>query len=91
MSTQAVLGASPPLPDDELEEAILDWVRARFDRWPIEALHIDSVSLAATLGVSRKRINRAIRALSSRHLIEPFLRTEEEVAAGVPFLHQLVE
>ena len=91
MSAQAVMGAHTPLPDDGLEEAILDWVRARFDRWPIEALHIDSVSLAATLGVSRKRVSRAIRALTSRHLIEPVLRTEEEVAAGVPFLHRLVE
>ena len=77
--------------DVELEEAILDWARFRFDRWPIEAIHLDRIKLAATLGVSRKRADRAIRALHRRRQIEPVVRTEEEVAAGVPYLHRLVE
>ena len=76
--------------DDELEKAILDWIRDRFDRWPIEALHLDRMNLAATLGVSRKRADRAIRALHRRRQIEPVLRTDKEVAAGVPYLHRLV-
>ena len=77
--------------DGELEQAILDWVGARFDRWPIEALHVDRRYFAATLGVGRKRADRAIRALSRRRQIEPVPRTAEEVAAGVPHLHRLVE
>ena len=75
----------------ELEEAILNWARARFVRWPIEGLHLDARYLAATLSVSRKRVERAIRSLRSRRLIEPVVRTKEEVAAGVPYLHRLVE
>lgn len=83
--------ADDGMSDEELEEAIFDWARERFDRWPIEALHFNRVCLASTLCVSRKRIDRAIRALSNRRLIEAVVRTEEELAAGVPYLHRLVE
>ncbi|MYA40604.1 MAG: hypothetical protein F4Z31_02440 [Gemmatimonadetes bacterium] len=75
--------------DEEIEESILDWTRDRFDRWPIEGLHLDARYFSTTLGVSRKRADLAIRALSRRQQIEAVQRTEEEIAAGVPFLHRL--
>lgn len=80
-----------PLEGDELDEAILDWIRDRFDRWPIEALHLNARRLADEFGVSRNRADCAIRALARRRQIEPAQRSEDEVAAGVPFLHRLVE
>ena len=61
--------------DDELEEAILDWVHDRFDRWPIEALHLNARYFAATLGASRRRADYAIRSLSRRRQIESVLHT----------------
>ena len=86
----AALRAGLAMSDEELEEAVLDWIRDRFDRWPIEGLHLDARHLADTLGVSRRRADHAIRGLGRRRQIEAVQRTEEEVAAGVPFLHRLV-
>ena len=80
-----------PLGDDELAEVVLEWIRDRFERWPIEGLHLDARHLADTFRVSRKRADHAIRSLRRRGQIEPVARTDEEVAAGVPFLHRLVE
>ena len=85
------LRAGGDMSDEELEDAVLDWISDRFARWPIDALHLDARHLADTFEVSRKRADCAIRALRRRCLIEPFPRTDEEVAAGVPFLHRLVE
>ena len=92
MAVPTVMDArTSPLDDDELERAILDWVRDRFDRWPIEGLHLNARYFADVFCVSRKRADYAIRALHRRRKIEPVHRTKEEVAAGVPFLHRLVE